>query len=417
VFTRLGDDIYAARERGWRWRLEQLGLERSARAAGVTVPELFRRELAALPEPDAAQLEAADPTHVLDVLPAPEAERGKRSLWRLRAWEIRRSVLARDGLEGVQRERVQAMVTRLDWQLPMTVEAILDGAELDRHDMRLLAGFAAELGREQYHKLLLQYLDQFTDQLLIDREARRLGVSSAQLEADEAGRQGPITDAEVDGFIAANPHYRKDRAAARDNVRRLREAGARAHLVQRLRAAAVITVDIDPPVIPSYPIDPPAARGERGAPELVAFHALGCPDCNAGTALLIELERRYAGRVRVRAADHFRRGSLVSYRAALALHCAAEQGDHRPLLRALLEVERPVEVGDLAQRAAGVGLDRARFEACLLADRYLPEIFENLSYSARLGLERDVPAFFIDGRRLTDLADLSKVVQQIDENI
>ncbi len=420
AFTRLGDDIYQAREQGWRWLLERTGLQRMARAADQELPALLRAQMATLPEPTAAELAATDPERVLAVLPGAEQQHGQRSLWRLRAFEIRRSVLARDGLAGLDYQRLAGMTVRPQWADPATVEAILDGREITRGEMRLLAGFGAELAREEYHRLLLQYLDQFVARVLVEREARGRGVTVDALEREELAALGPITDAEVRAFIADNPQYGRDaagRAAARDNVRRLREAGVRTRLEQRLRAGAKLEVHIARPEFPAYPLEPPSPRprGEPAAPAtLVVFHSLGCPECNLGTALMVELDRRYRGRLRILSVDHFRRGSLVSYRAALALHCAAEQGDFWPLMLRLLQAERPVLIDELADAAAAAGLDRARMERCLLDDRYLPDVLENLLYAERLGLERSVPALFLDGRRLMDLGKLDRVIEQVD---
>jgi hypothetical protein len=155
-------------------------------------------------------------------------------------------------------------------------------------------------------------------------------------------------------------------------------------------------------------------HGPAGAPRaIVAFHALGCDTCARGSALLLALLDHFGGDVKLVAGDYFEPGRYASYRGAIALHCAP--AEHRDaLLRTLVLSFGSGRIDELVERAAAVGVERARFEDCLVMDRPLPVVFENLEMARRLGLERNVLGLFANGVRIGDLGDVQKVVEQID---
>jgi hypothetical protein len=414
ALTNLGNAIYQAREGGYRWLLESTALGR------VDLHEEFAR----LPAPTPAELDAVDPDHALAVLPRDEQAAAKLTMWRLRAWEIRRSMLVADGLAKIPHGRLMVNITDARWANPEEIEATVDGVNLSRARMRALSGSGAELLRGEYYRMIASHVDTWVDHTLIEREAKRRGLAGSDAVVDaEVAALGPVRADEVRAYIAENPAYGKDpkgKERAAEQVRRLRRAQVERELPAKLRAAAKLVVDVQPPTAPALDLDVPAPRDyemPRAPHTLVVFHAVGCPDCNLGSQLLLELMDAYEGRLTVIAGDSYRRGSLVEYRAALALHCADAQHGARGYLAQLVGVERPVEIGALAALATPANLDPAAFETCLRDDRYLVDIVENLGVAERLGLETDVPAFFVDGVRLHDLGDLDGVHAQIDSLI
>ena len=411
ALTELGKEIYRAREAGYRWIVERSALARVA--GGRPVMELLREEAARLPAPTAEQLAAIDPEGALAELPPSERDAARLTLWRLRAWEIRRSQLVADGMRGMEHGRITANITRERWTDPDEVEAVVDGRPLSRVEMRRLAGFGAELLRDEYWRIMMMHVDRWID--------RRLAPEP--VIAAEVAKLGAITDDEVRAYVAANPEYATDPQGferARDQVRRLRRAQVERELPARLRASAAIVIDVRKPDSPRWDVDVPAPRryGLPPAPHrLVVYHAVGCEDCRRGSRLLRDLIDAYRGRVEVIAGDWFRRGSLVGYRGALALHCAEAQGVAEAYLRRVIEVERPVELSALRAIAGEVAADADAFERCVRDDRYLADVIENLEVAERLGLEPDIPGLFLDGVRLGDLGDIARVQSQIDQQL
>jgi protein-disulfide isomerase len=399
AFSRIGDRIYSARETGWQWLVEHTALERNARAAGLELLPYLRRELAALVPPAGLSGDAL-------------------SEWRLKAWEWKRSLLVQDGLKGVPYERIRFLINLGKWGRPDTVEAKLDGREITRAEMRQLAGWKEELARSEYFQIAQLQFDQFVERHVLEAEAKRRHTEPEAM-LDAIAHQRPITDKEVRDFIAGNPAYGSDPDGferAKDNVRRLRVINARKQLVDQARASGAKFL-LRAPTAPPTTVELPAPRrlGDPKSPNLmVAFHALGCPECSMGTQLLEQIVSEHEGRLQLAAGDYFRPVTTRSYRLALALRCADEQGRWWPLMGELEKRGSETAPEPLRAAATAAKLDGGRFDACLAADRYLPDVMESLRLAERVGLEYSVPGFFVNGTRLSELGHPEKVRAQVD---
>jgi hypothetical protein len=240
---------------------------------------------------------------------------------------------------------------------------------------------------------------------------------------DEIAAKPPIRDQEVRDFIARFPEYSRDQEGwerAKDNVRRLRVIAARKELVARLSAQRGVKFLLRPPVAPAATVEVPAPRrfgAAKSANVLVAMHALGCPECVLGSQIVERILSEHEGRLQLVAGDYFSPMTMASYRHALALRCADEQGNWWSLLLALLHKGASGSIDELTTVAREQKLDASRFAACLSADRYLPDIVENLRLAERVGLEHSVPGLFINGVRVGELGNADKVRAQIDAQL
>jgi len=416
AFGRIGARLYEARDRGYRWLLQRTALRRRAELAGVDLDAFLAAEFAALPAPPAAELQPleAELTH----LPPAEATRAARSLWRWKTWVDRRDLLIAEGAVGLVHERYRRRISTPDYAEPGTIVARVDGREVARAEMEALAGVVAEEARREYFALVRMHFDDYVNRLLVEREARHLGVDAATLERRAAAALGPIREAEVRAYVAEFPEYARDprgRERARDQVRRLREAGALDQMRKRLRASADIEFDLREPEPVLHLAEPPAPRGDgpAGPPTLAVYHALGCDVCVLGARVVLTLIDQMGGRVRVLTGESFAPGRLASYRAALAVRCADDQGGGWRLAAELAREPGNGQIGDLVGRSAAAGVDAATLEACLEADRHLPAIAENLEFAARLGVEPNRPAVFVDGLAIPVTRDVGQLVQQV----
>ena len=84
------------------------------------------------------------------------------------------------------------------------------------------------------------------------------------------------------------------------------------------------------------------------------------------------------------------------------------------MLVALVRDKRDGEMEEYLDSAKLAGLDADSLLGCALGDRYLVDIHENLLDARRLGIEGDIPALFIGGRRITDLGKPERVREQIE---
>jgi protein-disulfide isomerase len=426
AFGRIAERLYAARDQGWRWLIERVALEEQARAVGAPLIPFLLTEYARLPAPTDADLAAIESQVSLAALDATERRAAATSLWRFDAWQRRRAELILAGRANVPFERVRRQISTPEYADPSTVIAHLQGEPITRAELRVLSGYQAALARHEYWRIARMQFDKYVDAFLLAREAEHLGVTEAEVERLEVERMPPPTDAEVRTYMAENPEYAQDPQGverARDNLRRLREVGARQTLLDRLRAASVIQFFLKEPEFERYPVEVPAPRwhGPLAADDVVvAFHAVGCPMCARGSQLLQSVLDARPGKLKLLAGDYFESGASVQsgamldpYRGALALHCAPPDS-RDALLKRLAGSFGDAKIATLVSHAEASGIDAAPFRACMESDRLLPLIVENLAMAERLGLERSIPGIFVNGVRIGDLKDLAAVLEQID---
>ncbi|WP_428263316.1 thioredoxin domain-containing protein [Haliangium sp.] len=425
AFTRIGERLYQARDQGWRWLVERVSLDTQARAAGSPLMPFLLATYGELGEPPEAaldQMEASLPASLAD-LSGPERRAAARTLWRLEAWQARRDELIRAGRAEIEVERVRRQISNPDYAKDDTVVARVAGQPITRAERRILSGYQAALARHEYWRIAQMQFEKFVDRFLLEREAERAGVAVDALIQRQIERMPVPSDADVDAFVAENPEYggsAEGRERARDNLRRLRSVGARAALLEELRAAAAVNFVLEEPSFERLRIEVPAPRW-HGSPEaedvLLAFHAVGCPNCTRGSKLILAVLDSRPGRFRLLAGDYFEPGRLDAYRGALALHCVPPQSRDW-LLRSLTEDAHGGAIEALVTQATSLSdsaIDPQRVRDCLASDRFLPLIVENLAMARRLGLERSVPGLFVNGVRIGDLGDPESVLQQIDE--
>lgn len=140
----------------------------------------------------------------------------------------------------------------------------------------------------------------------------------------------------------------------------------------------------------------PVSGSESASLLLVEFSDYQCPFC-ARHALVTypELERDFVatGRLRYVVAD-FPLAAMhpEAMKAAEAAHCAADQGRFTAMYQRLFSQQRQLDRWD--EHAAAVGLDAARFRACLDDGRHREAIQRSLREGQRAGVQ-GTPTFFL----------------------
>ncbi len=141
-------------------------------------------------------------------------------------------------------------------------------------------------------------------------------------------------------------------------------------------------------------------RGPVDAPvTVVVFSDFQCPFCTRAEATVAELERQYAGKLRVAYKNWplpMHKNAKLAAKAALA---ADEQGKFWAYHDALLANQRDLERPALERLARELGLRADRFAAALDSDRVEARVAADLAEAERLHVA-GTPTFFINGRRV-----------------
>jgi len=142
------------------------------------------------------------------------------------------------------------------------------------------------------------------------------------------------------------------------------------------------------------------SMGPADAPvTIVEWSDYQCPFCKRAFPTVEQVLNEYKDKVRYIHLDYPLPFHQQAMPAALAVHCAEDQGKFWEYNNNLYSTPGDLSKTDLAKRAADLGLDSAAFEACMTANKHETLIKTNYDDGAALGVT-GTPAFFINGRML-----------------
>ncbi len=152
------------------------------------------------------------------------------------------------------------------------------------------------------------------------------------------------------------------------------------------------------------------ATGPENAPiELVEFSDFECPHCAQAYVTLKDLLSRY--KTQVRFVSHYyplssdcnegmqQKGHEHACQAAVAAECAVQRGQFEVYSSLLFANQGNLGEKWVKEYAKQVGLDGAKFEACLASPEPLQKVKDDAKLGTSLGL-RSTPTFFLNNRRI-----------------
>ena len=268
-------------------------------------------------------------------------------------------------------------------------------------------------------------LDQVVGEILIENAAKAAGATvEAFVAQDAAKRATPVTDQEVAQFFEAN----RDRAQGRtleqlgpqikDFLVSQRGLQARAQLVDELKAkSSGVKVMLDPPryTVATTAADP--VRGVASAPvTIIEFSDYQCPFCARVNPALEQVRKTYGDKVKIVFKDFPLPNHPQAPKAAEAAHCAGEQGTYWELHDHMFANQRALNVPELKQYAATLGLDAAKFNQCLDSGKHAGLVAAGTAQGERMGVN-STPTLYINGRPLIGAQPFEAFKQIIDEEL
>ena len=141
-----------------------------------------------------------------------------------------------------------------------------------------------------------------------------------------------------------------------------------------------------------------------------------CPFCSKARDTVEEVMQAYAGKVRL----VFRHYPLPFHqnapKAAEASMCANEQGKFWELHDLMFKSQDKLEVAQLKEHAAAVGLDAAKFGKCLDSGKMAKAVQEDMAAGTKVGVT-GTPAFFVNGVMLSGAQPLDEFKKVIDSEL
>lgn len=312
---------------------------------------------------------------------------------------------------------------------PSEVRVEIDGEVLPPEEVEGAVARQISKLQTEIQNLRLKAAEEAISRHLLAREARRRGVSVADLLAQEVeAKVVAPTEGEVKELlqkrrreIGMTPEQEPImRERLRAFLAQQKHTQQRERYVASLRSQAKVVVSMPETALLrlQVPSEGEPSLGPAAAPvTIVEFNDFQCPFCQRVQPTLKELLKAYPTQVRL----VFRDFPLAQIhkdarKAAEAARCAAEQGkfwQYHDVLYANVGKQRE---SDLRRYALDLGLEEPRFTQCLASGQHAGAIERGLSDGRRLGVT-GTPTFFVNGVPLVGAQPLAEFKSAVDREL
>lgn len=266
--------------------------------------------------------------------------------------------------------------------------------------------------QESVYRLRKQDVEMKLNDILLEREAKQRGVTSAALfDAEVKNKLAAVTEAEALKFYNDNKErVNGEYATLKDEILKYLNdksaSDAEGAFATRLRNSAQVQMFLAPPVPPTYQValdDQPTRGNPTAAVTVVQFTDFECPSCAKAHAVIERLITEYGSRLRFVVRDFPLAQHENSAKAAEAAEAAREQGKYWEYVALLYRNQSALKIENLKQYASTLGLDRARFDAALDSGKFTDKITRDRLDGDKLGVS-STPVFFVNGRRVDEIS-------------
>jgi protein-disulfide isomerase len=301
-----------------------------------------------------------------------------------------------------------------------TVIAEIDGTRITLAQFESKRPSALFQARNGFFDAEKKAVEEYIDDLLLERQAQKENVGVAQLlerHVDGAIAKEPddsVLRVYYEG-IDTNEPFEAVRDKIIDHLRQRRIAKAKAAYIQALRSQAKITVEVAPPRI-DISLKNTSVRGPAGAPlVLVEYADYECPYCQQVQPTLDQLEAAFKGKIAFAYKDLPLPMHPHAQKAAEASQCAGLQGKYWEYHDLLLKT-KGLEVPQLKAGARQLGLEPAAFDKCLDNGERAEAIKSVQDEAQKLGLQ-GTPSFFLNGRLFSGNLSYDQMRQLLEDEL
>ncbi|HWP64587.1 MAG TPA: thioredoxin domain-containing protein [Candidatus Limnocylindria bacterium] len=302
------------------------------------------------------------------------------------------------------------------------VVATVDGTPITRAALEAeVKPQLIEIDNQRY-EVLAEGLEGMIAEALVEKEAKTRGVSADQLIQQEVtAKLSAPSDADIQKVYDANKaqlggatlEQVKDRIV--QYLQGQQEAELQQQFITGLRDKYKTTVALKPPKVEVADGGAPS-RGPANAPvTIIEFSDYECPFCKRAEPTVEQVVAAYPDKVRL----VYRHYPLPFHKnarpAAEAAMCANAQGKFWEYHEKLWEAPA-LDEATLKKVAGEIGLDQAKFDACLANKEGAAQVDKDMADASAVGV-RGTPAFFINGRMLSGAQPFDKFKVIIEEEL
>lgn len=270
-------------------------------------------------------------------------------------------------------------------------------------------------------------LDDLISDRLLKKEAESRGMTpEALVKAEVTDKLTPPSDQELQEFF--NQVRRRFPPEAtfeehRDELLKVasgRKADmARDEFLKGLQAKARVEVTLPYPELPVVQVsadDDPRLGPDQSPVTIIEWSDFQCPYCKRNGETLKQVKDKYGDKVSIVFRDFPLPFHDKAPKAAQAGECAHEQGKFWEMHDKLFGNQGALDVDGLKTAAAELGLDTAKFAACIDGDKYKAEIDKDTAEGKVAGVT-GTPASFINGKMVSGALPIETYSAIIDSEL
>ena len=301
-----------------------------------------------------------------------------------------------------------------------TVVAEIDGMRITLAQFESKRPSALFQARNSFFDAGKKAVEEYIDDLLLERQAQKENVTVAQLlERHVNGTIAKDPDDTVlrvyyEG-IDTNEPFEAVRDKILEHLRQRRLAKAKTAYIQALRSQAKITVDVAPPRIEISLKNTPVRGPADATLILVEYADYECPYCQQVQPTLDQLETAFKGRIAFAYKDLPLPMHPHAQKAAEASQCAGLQSKYWEYHDLLLKT-KDFDVPQLKSHARQLGLETAVFDKCLDSGERAGAVKSSQDEAQKLGLQ-GTPSFFVNGRFFSGSMSYDQMRQMMEDEL
>ncbi len=292
--------------------------------------------------------------------------------------------------------------------------AQIDGQPITMNELDRVAG------RDLY-KVREGVLQRMINDRLLENAAKRAGLArNDYLRQQLEQRSEPVTPTEAEGFFERNKErmpafagkaFEEVKAKIFQRMGEERRHRAAGILSEELRGKADIRMNLH--AVVQVDATGPSKGVANAKVTIVEFTDFQCPVCNQGRHLMDRLLKEYDGKLKVVFRDFPLPLHPEARKAAEAAHCAEEQGKFWALHDSLFDHPETLTLEDLQAQARKLGLDGAKFDACVSSGKYGQLIDDSIRAGESYGITA-APTFFINGTQMEGVTTYEGFKAEVD---
>jgi len=284
------------------------------------------------------------------------------------------------------------------------IVATLNGNPIYLSDVEGSVAFQVYRLRSDIYQLLKGEAEDVVSQQLLAQEAASRGLTVEELLEREVNRKVPSVDEkQIDAYLAEHPADGGKGPGQRDRIRTFLNERARIQgrldFFAALREKADFRLLLTPPDRPRIRlrIDGQPSRGSPGAPiTIVHFSSFTCDTCAESTEKIRRLLTDFPDKIQWIHRNFFTMYDDRALAAAELAESTHEQTRFWDFHDRIYAQDGDFTMGDLADIAKEIGIDRGRYEEGRTTGRYLLKVRRDISYGTQIGVT-SVPVMFVNG--------------------